>query len=434
MSAAALLRRWQRVTLVALVVGYSGYYLCRANFSVALPLIADELAAAGMDPEQARLRLGEIASLGVLAYAAGKFISGALTEFGGGRRSFLGGMGLSVVCTVAFAASGSLPLFGLAWIVNRLVQSGGWVGAVKIASRWFPASAYGTAMGVLSLSFLLGDAAARGAMGALLARGASWRELFLAAAGALLVILAASAWLLRESPLERGVPEPRASGEDLFADAGEDADTAHPHAIGVLLRTLFASRAFRLVCVISLGLTLMRETFNTWTPTYFVDALGLSPSDAASASALFPILGCVSVLLAGWFSDRLGSNGRARILFGGVCLAIATLLALALLDTGSSRHTAVALVAGTGFLLIGPYSYLAGALSLDFGGKQGSAAAAGIIDGVGYLGGALAGGGVARLAAAFGWSGAFLALAGGAGATAASAWLFLQDRAGARRP
>ena len=43
------------------------------------------------------------------------------------------------------------------------------------------------------------------------------------------------------------------------------------------------------------------------------------------------------------------------------------------------------------FLLIGPYSYLAGAISLDFGGKRGGATACGIIDGVGYLGGVLAG-------------------------------------------
>ena len=70
------------------------------------------------------------------------------------------------------------------------------------------------------------------------------------------------------------------------------------------------------------------------------------------------------------------------------------------------------LVGVIGFLLIGPYSYLAGAVALDFGGKQGSATACGFIDGVGYLlGGVLAGGGMARLQATYGWSHAFGALA-----------------------
>jgi sugar phosphate permease len=72
----------------------------------------------------------------------------------------------------------------------------------------------------------------------------------------------------------------------------------------------------------------------------------------------------------------------------------------------------VVLVTLVGFLLLGPYSYLAGAMSLDFGGKRGSATAAGIIDGVGYLAGWLSGDTVARITVAFGWKNAFLSLAG----------------------
>ena len=63
-------------------------------------------------------------------------------------------------------------------------------------------------------------------------------------------------------------------------------------------------------------------------------------------------------------------------------------------------------------MLLGPYSYLAGAMSLDFGGERGSATAAGIIDGFGYIAGWLSGDTVARISVAFGWKDAFLALAG----------------------
>lgn len=58
-----------------------------------------------------------------------------------------------------FGPAGGLPLFTLAWIGNRLVQSPGWAGMVKISSRWLPYSAYGTVMAIISLSFLFGDAA-----------------------------------------------------------------------------------------------------------------------------------------------------------------------------------------------------------------------------------------------------------------------------------
>jgi sugar phosphate permease len=64
-----------------------------------------------------------------------------------------------------------------------------------------------------------------------------------------------------------------------------------------------------------------------------------------------------------------------------------------------------------GFLIVGPYSFLGGAISLDFGGKRASGTASGLIDGVGYLGGILSGDSVARISVAYGWNRAFLLLA-----------------------
>ncbi len=69
------------------------------------------------------------------------------------------------------------------------------------------------------------------------------------------------------------------------------------------------------------------------------------------------------------------------------------------------------MIVALGCLLMGPYSYLAGAIALDFGAKRGSATACGIIDGVGYLGGVLAGDTMARVSEMYGWTGAFTILA-----------------------
>ena len=63
------------------------------------------------------------------------------------------------------------------------------------------------------------------------------------------------------------------------------------------------------------------------------------------------------------------------------------------------------------FCLLGPYSYLGGAIALDFGGKQAGAVSSGIIDGVGYLGAVVAGDSIARVSVYFGWQGVFVALA-----------------------
>ena len=420
-------RRRQYLTVALLITGYVGYYLCRSNLPVTMPLLIRELGPMGYSPDAAKIRLGEIASLGVLAYALGKFANGILTEFLGGRRSFLTGMAGSALFTVGFALTGTLPLFTLFWIGGRFSGSMGWAGIVKIASRWFSFRQYGTAMGVISLSFLFGDAAVRAFMGALIELGVGWRGVFFAAAGTLGAIFVASSLLLRESPSEVGFEEPETSPLSVF---GERAGEARPPGLGELLRPLLTSPTFWLVCVLSLGLTLMRETFNIWTPTYFQEVLGLDDAEAAAGSSLFPFAGGVSVLLAGLVSDRLGAGGRGGIIVAGLGLGALTLLGMGFTDFANSPGWGVGAVGLVGFLLIGPYSYLAGAIALEVGGRQGGAATSGFVDGVGYLGGMLAGGSMARVSVAYGWGAAFLILAavGALSTLAALAFLWAQRR------
>src|SRR5262249_45699268 len=147
-------RRWQRTTAAALLVGYAGYYVCRSDLSVVSPQLLWQFGAAGID----KTRLGLVSSAGVLAYAVGKFINGIGVDMIGGRRMFVAGMVGSVLATLAFGAAGSLTAFLVWWSVNRFIQSMGWGALVKIASHWYEPQRYGRVMGVLSLSFLFGDA------------------------------------------------------------------------------------------------------------------------------------------------------------------------------------------------------------------------------------------------------------------------------------
>jgi OPA family glycerol-3-phosphate transporter-like MFS transporter len=391
-----------------IVTGYAGYYLCRSDLAVAMPLLIVEMGRRGIAPDDARISLGTIASLGVLAYAIGKFPSGWLADFLGGRRNFLFGMAGSILFTILFGLAGGIPLFTLAWTGNRLIQSMGWAGMVKIASRWFSYSSYGTVMGIVSLSYLFGDAASREFMSLLIAAGLGWRGVFYAAAATLGVLLLVNLALLKETPEQIGCPEPPANPANLFHSEGEKHT---PESLASLWRTFARSRVFWLVCLLSCGITILRETFNLWTPTYFTQSVGLTVADAAQKSALFPLFGGVSVLLAGFLSDRLGRGGRAAIIFYGMLLAALVLLLLAFAGFGGSKSAPVALIALVAFLMIGPYSYLGGAISLDFGGKQGSATASGLIDGAGYLGGVLAGNSFASVSVMWGWKGAFASLA-----------------------
>ena len=398
------LRQYQARMMALMLIGYAGYYLCRADYSVSTPLLIKQFHAQGVD----KAFIGRIASLGTLAYAFGKFVSGSIADFAGGKRMFLAGMGGAIACTLLFGAGG-LPLFTIAWAANRLIQSAGWVGMVKLTSKWFSYSTYGAAMGIISLSYLFGDFFSRLFLGRLIKAGFGWQHIFYVSAAVLGVIFVANL-LLKEAPRTIGEAEPSANPANVFGAEGQQEDAG---SLRDLLLPLLCSSTFWIVCALSFGFTLARETFGNWTPLYLVEVAHMDAGTAATYSSLFPLFGGLSVLLAGFLSDKLGRTGRAKIILTGLLLSIPLLLLMAFpVWLGGSVLLTLTLLGLVAFVLIGPYSFLAGAISLDFGGKKGSATAAGWIDGIGYIGGILAGEGVGKLSERFGWSGAFLALAG----------------------
>jgi OPA family glycerol-3-phosphate transporter-like MFS transporter len=420
-------RRWRRITLLTLVTGYAGYYVCRSNLSVVTPLLLAE--EAGLTKQD----IGLVASLGVLLYAAGKVSNGLLADFLGGRRLFLAGMVASAFCTVLFGLSAGLAAFFVFWALNRYVQSAGWGALMKIAARWFPASRHASVMGVLCLSYLLGDAAARFYLGFFIREGAGWRGVFFLSAGTLAALAVVGWFTLKESPREVGADEPPANPENVFGAAGE---SPRPEGLTRLLEPLLASPVFWLVCAMNVGLTLIRETFNFWTPTYLVEVAGLSEGVAAQASLLYPLTGAASAVLAGWLSDRLrGRHGR--IALPALVFATGALVLLSALPVRGEPAMALLLVSAVSFFVMAPYTFCSGVMALDLGGKRGSSTAAGLIDSAGYLGAVLSGWGIGALAQRAGWPTAFGALAAVAGLTTLTAvlyWLLHESSFGRRTP
>lgn len=423
--------RWESLTVAVLFLGYMGYYVCRSNFSIARPLLLEAFADKGLTKET----IGTIASLGTLCYAIGKFATGVLADFLGGRRMFLVGMVGSIGCTLLFGVSASVPAFGFAWMLNRLVQSGGWASLVKIASHWLPFERYGRVMGILTLSYLFGDALARYYLGLLLEVGLDWRQLFLAAALTLAAIAIITALFLRSRPGEVGLPEPPVSPANLF---GTEGAADRPESLVELLRPFLSSFSFWMVLLLSLSLTLIRESLNDWLPTFFRESARLSAGAAARASALFPAAGGVSALLSGFASDRWAGGRRGFIMVLNLFGLLACMGSLAYWTTqrdpgmidslaGASADLPLllTLVGAIGLCMIGPYTFLSGAIALDMGGRRASSTAAGLADGVGYLGGILAGQLVGRVADTRGWGAVFWLLTTAAAVALAAAWFYL---------
>ncbi len=404
-SVSPKLKKWQNTTLFSLMVGYAGYYFCRTNFSIATPLLLDEFGDQGIDKET----IGYIVSVGVFFYAVGKFFNGILCDFIGGRRMFLVGMVGSIIATIAFGLGTGATVFLVAWSANRLVQSMGWGALVKITSNWFAYNRYGTVMAFLSLSYLFGDALARLSLGQLIEFGIGWRGIFFSAAGVLTVLAIWNYFMLKSSPTDIGEEEPEVNPVNLYGEEGEEHK---PESLKELLVPFFTSFGFWMAAIMSLGLTLIRESFTFWTPTYLAEVGNLTAGQAAQFSLLFPFFGGVSVIITGYLTDKYFEGRRGAVIIGALVPLVGLLWYMGTMEAATTIAVPLVLVSLAALLLIGPYAFIAGAIALDLGGKKGSSTAAGLFDSVGYFGGILSGVGVAMLAQRLGWNAVFLTLGG----------------------
>jgi sugar phosphate permease len=360
-------RGWRVVFVLAL--GYVGIYLCRKNLSVAVPLLQRAFGAT-------KAEVGTIASVGTVAYAAGKIIHGALVDRVGGRRGFLA----AIVAVALFGAASALAP-GLTWLtvlygVNRFAGAAGWGAMVKIVPSWFSSARTGTVLGALSVSYVAG-----GILAVLLARevlgaGGGWRAVMGVPSAFALAIAIVCAIFARSGPRQ---PGSASRGSRTPARRGG-------------YRRLLENPQFLVTCVLSLTLTLMREAFGTWSIDFLVSINGGRESVATAAlrSTGFDLAGFASVLLAGVAYDRVRPGLRRWLVFASLALLAAVIAALPRVAIANEAGGTL-LVGVAGLLVYGPYSLLAGTLAVESAGAELVATAAGIIDGVGYVAGALAG-------------------------------------------
>lgn len=378
------------ILLLTLFVCYGSFYLCRANLEAAGPLL---IAHEGLT----KTSFGELSTIATFTYAVGKFAMGATGDVLGGRRLLAVAITGSVAFSLAFGVQHAFVMLVFCAAANRFFQSGGWSAVVHVVSRRFEPARHGAVMGVLSTSYELGNVAALNLSGLVAHWG--WRMLFVVNPLLFAAVGGGALLVLRGGEKER---------EKKAKEAGEEEEPKLP--LSVILPQLARSGAFWLALAMSALLTFLRISFLTWTPTYLYEVSHAAGRDEVSAaivkSSIFPASGVVAALGVGAISDRLGRGRRAPIM--AASLAVVVVLVMVLGHGGvHDATTAAFLIGGVGLFLLGPYSLLAGAIALDIAGKRGTATATGIIDGAGYLAGALSGYVLGAIADRAGWSAVF---------------------------
>ncbi len=379
----------QRLLLTALLfVGYAGYYLGRVTVPVALPLIGE-----GFD--YSNTQVGLILSVYFAVYAASKLVNGFLGDRIGGKAMFFIGLFGSVLMNAAFGFGRELFVFVAVWGVNAYFQTMGWLGVMPIMARWYPSRESGRVMGFMSISYQLGDFLAR-ASAAVLIVALGWSGLFWAHA-ALLALFGLALYRLIK-------PEPPPAASPSGSPATQPEPAPPQAERRRLRRRMLRSPAFGILCASYVLLSVVRYSFWGWSVDYLVQA-GAGIGAAAATSALFPLLGSAGSITAGWVSDRLGAR-RGPVLAVMCAVLTLSIYVFSRLPVAEGPWLAAALGL-VGFTLYGPYSLMSGAMVMDFGGKEASASASGIVDGVGAAGAIFAGVGMGYLIDGHGWDGAF---------------------------
>jgi OPA family glycerol-3-phosphate transporter-like MFS transporter len=410
-------RRWRVRTLITCWTFYASYYLCRQNFSIAMPKIRDEMGWSD-------IQLGWIATGLFVAYAIGQFINGLLGDRFGARKVGTIGMLLSALFNIGFGLSFALPVALGMWAANGFVQASGAPMRIKTMANWFSPGQRGKMMGLCGTDYLAGNVFCW-LLAGYLVENVGWRSAFVVPA----VIVAGSAILfyvrVRNAPENVGLPTIEeydriiaAQGARPLGDVqempssweGVARDDEHA-GWGFVLKASIGNFRVWLVGLAYFGVDLIRYGFMVWAPTYLFDQ-GARISHAAYQLVMMPLIGALGVVISGWLTDRIG--GRRAPVISAMLFALAVFAFLYRLIPPGAWVLSMICLGLIGFCLYGPHLLMGATIAMDLGSRKASSTASGLIDALGYAGAAVAGTGTAYVKQHFGWDAAFYMWIGGA--------------------
>ncbi|MFN7919694.1 MAG: MFS transporter [Bryobacteraceae bacterium] len=355
-------------------IAYSGYYLCRKNFSVMMPYLKTDL---GYSSEA----LAHVLFIYGISYAAGQFAMGHLADRMGSRVVVTAGAIGSALCSALTGTGFPLPI---AQGVNGMAQAAGWPGVLRMAREWFPAKNTGVIM--------------------------SWWGTHLVVGGFVATNLAAK---VCESGWRRGawIPAVVLSLIGLvFGLLARDKSDAGVRSRGFAPEVPFApTKPLIAIAVMYFFVKMARYSFLFWLPLYMTEHLNYSPVQAGYASSAFELVGFGGVLMAGYASEHVTRGSRIPV----ASAMMAVLAALCLLYpklSSAGLESNLAGIALIGAFTFGPDTLMAGVGTQEAALPGTTARAAGFVNGVGSVGQVLSPYLVALVSSRFGWEALFASL------------------------
>ncbi|MDA1162126.1 MAG: MFS transporter [Planctomycetota bacterium] len=396
---------------------YGAFYFCRTNISAAVPGLKASVEAGGLG--LSATEISYILGGTKIAYALGQLLNGQFSEQLAPRKLLAIGMLGTALLNVIFGFGTALYFLIFIWACNGYSQSLGWTPCVRVLVNWIPVERRGKVIGFIGTGYQATAVATYVVSGQAAAhfgwRGALWVPAGIMVAAAVVMLL-----FLEERPATNDDSGDGSVAADGTASTGPKNDPCNSVLDNFLITI---SNPSLWLLGISLGLlNACRYGFLDWGLTHLKEVQQTGVGMASLKYAVLPLGAVAGSYVAGWASDRFFDSRRAPV----TCILLVTLALLSLAyDTvaRASVPATIVLLVMIGFCIYGPQVLLVGTAPADLARKGTSAAAAGFVNCMGYVGAASGDYFTGRTLDAYGWERAIFLWAAWATAAALAAGL-----------
>jgi MFS transporter, OPA family, glycerol-3-phosphate transporter len=390
-------RRRRTQNWLVLGLTYAAMYMARYNFGFANKALSD---AYGWD----KAEVGAIISTATLIYGISALFNGPIADRLGGRRAMLMGaigatlfnLAFGLGAYLGFLGTGAVMLGYLAtvWTLNMYFQSYSALSLIKVNSGWFHVSERGVFSAIFGSMIQSGRALVYALMALPLMVALPWQWKFFLPAVATGIMVVFTYRHVQDTPKEAGLP-------DFDPEDATSGDTGKI-TFGYVARKVFTQPVPLVIAAAEFCTGFVRHGFEQWFPRYMQEAQHL-PFDHPifqKGAAGVVLAGIAGAFVAGYASDKLFGCRRPPVAFIGYALQI---VCLAVVWKAPSLTAVIIAFTVNSLAISMVHSMLSGTASMDFGGKRAAATAAGLFDGMQYIGGSFTGIGLGWLLDRYGW-------------------------------
>jgi sugar phosphate permease len=365
----------QRRVVWLLWLTYGAFYFCRTNISAAVPGMEASIGEGGMG--LSGNEVGAILAALKISYGVGQFINGQFAERISPRKMLALGMFASAGLNVAFGFSTGFYFLLFLWAANGFCQSMGWPPTVRVTANWIPVLGRGKAIGVIGTGYQVTLGLTYFVAGQS-AEWLGWRAALYVPAGLLAATAIVMLLFLKESPGD--IADVRPSEKSLLK-----AKSEMPWGQSLWL-TLTNPALW--VLGASLGLlNACRYGFVDWGISHLGEVQQVGVGEAALQYVVLAAGAVAGSYVAGWATDRFFGGRRAPV----ICILLLSLSGLTFLYEEVAQRSAagtIVLLVVIGFCIFGPQVLLVGTAPADLARGGATAAAAGFVNFMGYMGAA----------------------------------------------